>query len=420
MIVNRVRSESVWGSLRILFMGSGLLFLINNFFGFTNSLTVGEIARPNLLIHLHAGSVGWITLSAIGIAIWVLTGDREVSAEYESRIRTLVWAAVIIFALYIPNYWLAFSGVGRSLVALLPIFGAAAVVVLWISAIYALSQLRNQSVVTTVQILAAGALLVAAIGATVGMLLGLERAVGRFLPLPEADRVGAHAGMMDTYLFLVAAAVIEWFTTEDRKERWSIAGLIQGLAWAVGATLVPIAFFTNSLPALLPVFLVLLLIGMVIFLVRIAWRAILAGPTAAGGKSWAFFGTIWLVVFMAIFLWAVSMMDFSLLPPWFGAVFAHSGFVGMMTNLLLAVLAARAWSSREILSWGEPTSKWLINLGLLVFFGLKIAMDVRLGAIVMGVGVVLGVITMLLRLRASGGTSAGEMPMATPAGGEMG
>ncbi len=421
MIVNRVRNDSVWSSLRILFIGSALLFLINNYFGFTNSLTVGEIPRANLLIHLHAGSIGWITLSAIGVAIWVLTGDREVSPAYESRIRRLVWAAVIVFALYIPNFWLAFSRGSGTLLSLLPIFGAAAVIVLWISAIYALNQLRNQSVMTTVQILAAGALLVAAIGATVGMLLGMERAIGRFLPLPEGDRVGAHAGMMDTYLFLVAAAIIEWFTTEDRKERWSIAGLIQGLAWAVGASLVPIAFFTNSVPVLLPVFLLLLLIGMVIFLVRMAWRAVLAGPVAEGGKSWAFFGTIWLVVFMGLFLFAVSQgPDMAAMPSWFGAVFVHSGFVGMMTNLLLAVLAARAWSSRDVLSWGEPTAMWLINLGLLVFFALKIAMDVRLGAIVMGVGVVLGVITMLLRLRASSSPSPGETPMATPAGGEAG
>ena len=34
-------------------------------------------------------------------------------------------------------------------------------------------------------------------------------APGGFLPLPAGDRVGAHAGMMDTYLFLVASAVVE-------------------------------------------------------------------------------------------------------------------------------------------------------------------------------------------------------------------
>ncbi|NIV40458.1 MAG: hypothetical protein GWN58_66980, partial [Anaerolineae bacterium] len=93
----------------------------------------------------------------------------------------------------------------------MPIFGALAVLVLWVSAFYAISQLGQQTGVTPAQILITGALLVAAIGATVGMLLGLERVIGQFLPLPQGeDRVGAHAGMMDTYLFLVASSMIEW------------------------------------------------------------------------------------------------------------------------------------------------------------------------------------------------------------------
>ena len=76
MNLQRVKNESVWQSLKILFIGSLLIFLINIYFGFDNSLTVGEIDRWQSLIHLHAGSVGWITLSAIGIAIWISTGDR--------------------------------------------------------------------------------------------------------------------------------------------------------------------------------------------------------------------------------------------------------------------------------------------------------------------------------------------------------
>lgn len=397
MIVERVRNESVWKSLKILFISSGLLFLINIFFGFDNALTIGEISRGQTLIHLHAGSIGWITLSAIGLAIWVLTGQREVSEQYARRVRLLVWAAVIAFALYIPNFWLAFSA---GFATLLPVFGSLAVIVLWIAAIYALAQLRNQEPMTTVQLLAAGALLVAAIGATVGALLGMERVIGRFLPLPEGDRVGAHAGMMDTYLFLVAAAIIEWFTRKDARARWTVAGLIQAVAWSVGAALVPIAFFTGAIEQLLPVFLLLLLIGMVIFLVRMAWRAVVAGPLAEGGRSWAFFGTLWLVVFFIGFIVLVMSMD-SPPPDWFPVIWVHSGFVGMMTNLLLAVLAARSWDAREVLSWGEPAALWTINLGLLVFFGLKIAADIRLGALVMGLGVLLGVLTMLLRLRAA-------------------
>jgi hypothetical protein len=402
MEIQPVRSHAVWKQVRIVFLGAALLFLINNYFGFDNALTVGDPPRGQLLIHLHAGSIGWITLSAIGLAIWLLTGQRDVSQAYEGRVRLLGWAAVILFALYIPNFWIAFSGAQGAVLFLLPIFGAGAVLVLWSSAIYALAQLRRQEPLTTVQMLISGALLVAAIGATVGMLLGMERAVGRFLPLPEGDRVGAHAGMMDTYLFLVASSVIEWFTLKGERNRWTIAGLLQAVFWAVGATLVPIAFFLNAVEQLLPIFGILLILGLIIFLVRIGWRAVLMGPTGDWPRPWAFFGTLWLVVDIALFLYAVSSPDFESLPAWFPATFAHAGFVGMMTNLLLGVLSARSQSARDVWAWGEPAAMWTINLGLLVFIGLKAAADIRLGAIVMGIGVVLGVITMILRLRASG------------------
>ena len=98
MSVSPVKNAVIWRHLKILFMGASLIFLINIFFGFDNALTVGEIPRWQILIHLHGGSIGWITLSAIGIAIWVLTGQRDVSETYERRVSLLIWAAVIVFA----------------------------------------------------------------------------------------------------------------------------------------------------------------------------------------------------------------------------------------------------------------------------------------------------------------------------------
>ena len=104
---------------------------------------------------------------------------------------------------------------------------------------------------------------------------------------------------------------------------------------------------------------------------------------------------------MIIFLYAVSSGDFENLPSWFGAVFAHVGFVGMMTNLLMGVSASRGQNADGVLSWGEPAALWGINLGIVVFLGLKIAADIRLGAIVMGIAVLIGVFTMFRRLQAS-------------------
>ena len=414
MDIARVSNDAVWRQLRIIFIGSGLLFLINNLVGFLNAFTEGTINRGQVLVHLHAGSVGWITLSAIGFGIWVVTGQRQVGANYERHVQRLGWAAVIAFACYVPNFWLAFGPVG--LTVLLPIFGIAAVLVLWWAAIFVIGQLRQQETLTTIQLLAAGALLVASIGATVGALLGLERVIGLFLPL-GADRVGAHAAMMDTYLFLVAAAVVEWAVRPRSEQRWSWAGAAQAVVWVIGATLVPISFFLNLIDVLLPVFGILLLAGMAIFLVRTAWRALLAGPMAAGARAWAFFGTAWLVVYMGLFMWIVATGgDFAALPTWFPPVFAHAGFVGMMTNLVLAVHLQRADAQRSLAPWAEPTALWLLNLGLITFLALKIASDVRIGAVVMGVGVVLGVGTALWRLWADGRESVSESPMEAAAG----
>jgi hypothetical protein len=404
--IARVSNDAVWRQLRIIFIGSGLLFLINNLVGFANAFTEGTINRGQVLVHLHAGSVGWITLSAIGLGIWVVTGQRQVGPDYERHVRRLGWSAVIAFACYVPNFWLAFGPVGITI--FLPIFGIAAVAVLWWSAIFVIGQLRQQETLTTIQLLAAGALLVASIGATVGALLGLEHVIGTFMTL-ASDRVGAHAAMMDTYLFLVAAAVIEWVIRPRSEQRWSFAGAVQAGVWVIGAALVPISYFLDLIEVLLPIFGMLLLAGMAIFLVRTAWRALLAGPMTSGARPWAFFGTVWLVAYMGLFLWIVSGGgDFSGMPAWFFPVFVHVGFIGMMTNLVLAVHFQRADASRSVASWAEPAALWTMNLGLVAFLALKIAADVRIGALIMGVGVVLGVGTALWRLWTDGRASVTE------------
>ena len=47
MYPSRTRSDSVWQSLKIIFMGALLIFLINIYFGFDNSLT-SEFSDTNV------------------------------------------------------------------------------------------------------------------------------------------------------------------------------------------------------------------------------------------------------------------------------------------------------------------------------------------------------------------------------------
>jgi len=397
--LRRVDNDAVRRQIGRLFLGALGLFLVNIGLGFLNVFTSGGLPRWQFLTHLHAGSIGWITFSLIGIALWLFTGERTVSPTYERRVEWLVWAGILVFAGYVVSFAVAFSQ-GGPFFNLLPAVGTGAMVIIWAAATFAVSQIRQQAVVTTVHLLVAGGLVVAAIGATMGVLLGLERVVGLFLPIENPDRVGVHAGMMDAYIFIVASAVVEWFVRGTDAGRWAWTGVAQATAGTLAAVLVPVAFLLAIVAEVLPIFGLLLLAFLAIFLVRIGWRGLLENPFGSEVEGWTFFGTGWLVVFVGLFLWLVIGLqgDFGAAPHWFAVVFAHAAYVGMMTNLLLGVVSAYTAGGRVGPSWSEPAARWLLNIGLLVFIGLEISMGSRHGALLMGIGVLLGVTTMILRL----------------------
>ncbi len=114
-MVLRVANAAIWRQIKLQFLGSALLFLVNIYFGFDNALrfvegvTPGFIPRWQILTHLHAGTIGWITLSVIGLAIWVFTGERDVSESYVRRVTALSWMAILAFGGYILSFGLAFS-----------------------------------------------------------------------------------------------------------------------------------------------------------------------------------------------------------------------------------------------------------------------------------------------------------------------
>jgi ATP phosphoribosyltransferase regulatory subunit HisZ len=75
-----------------------------------------------------------------------------VSESYVSRLRTLTYAAIGIFGAYIVSFGIAYSR-GGGYFALLPIFGTGAMLMIWVAAIYTLSQLRPQPAVVLRRVL---------------------------------------------------------------------------------------------------------------------------------------------------------------------------------------------------------------------------------------------------------------------------
>ncbi len=382
-----VTNETVWTATRTLFLAALGFFLINIALGFLNALTTGPIEHWQIVTHLHSAALGWFSLSVLAIAFWVFTGDRTVSSGYTTQVRALTYLAILAVLGYVASFALAFSQ-GGELMNLLPIFGGAVLIVVWAATIFVFLQFRNQPVVTTIHIFVAGALLVLSVGGTMGVLIGLNRATGGGI----AD-VGAHAPVMLFYLLLVASAIVEWFVVEDGHGRWSRSGLAQALVVLIAALVPPIAI-SFDLMMLMPLMLLGLILFLLLFLVRVGWKALYTNPLESGPRAWTFFGTAWLIPVILLFPAEVAIEP----PSWFFPVLAHAAFVGMMSNLLFGVLSDRTAGSPRLHAWAEPGAMWLMNLGVLVFLAGKITMDLRHGAFIMGLGALLGVAAMGYRL----------------------
>jgi hypothetical protein len=387
----RVSNDAVWRHTKIVFLGSLLAFLINVALGFGNVITSGEIPRWQILTHLHGGTIGWLTLTAVGFTIWLFTGDRAVSDSYERRIGWLSWAAVVFGLGYVSSFGISFSLTGNAF-ALLPIFGTGMMLVIWATALLAGTQLRKQPVLRTPHLLVAGGFLVASFGAIMGVLLGLQYALGS-LPLPAGiPNASNHAGPMDAYAVIMGTALVEWLVDRADVRAWRWHGALQaGLFTLAGLmAFVPIEA-VSGIGTIIG-----LLGGSFIFFVRMGWRAVLRNPLNFNESTWATFAPLWLLTFIV----GVLSSNAGIVPTdtWLGPVIFHAYFVGFLTNSLFGMLSGRTRDARLLHNWAERGAFWLINVGLLLFAATEIGYGGRHGAIVMGLGVLLGVVVIGYRL----------------------
>lgn len=403
--VDRVGETAVRGVTRFTFLAASLVFLVTIALGFLNIVTSGVLPRWQVLTHLHSGTVGWILLSYVGIAIWLFTGDRPVSAAYERRLKWFVWLATVAFVGLVASFAYGYSQGGGAALLPLGVFAPLAAAMIWSTAIFALAQLRRLSVVTTPHLLVAVGLLGAAIGVTLGALLGLENAVGGLLPVAYDMGTGAHVLTVLPAVTVVATGVIEWLTDTGEPTRWSRSGALQAVIGGLTCLMLPIGF--TLLAVGVPedtagaVFLGLLagaVLYTLLFLARVGWRALWTNPLDGGIGAWLFFATLWFVVFMASEFGGPALGE----ADWVLVLRIHAFFIGVMANLLFGVIAVQTRAATTRYPWAAPAAMWLLNAGIVLFVVVEAAMGVSHGAAIMGVGVLLGVGTMIHRLQADG------------------
>lgn len=392
--LSRVAEDRVWHHLKTLFVASLLLFSVNILLGFLNAVTTGGLPRWQMLTHLHAGTIGWITLSVVGVAIWLFTGDRSVTDSYVRRVKFLVWGSVLAFAGYVASFGISFAVAGDAMY-LLPAFGTVASLMVWAATVFVLRQRRNQPVVTPAHVFVIAALVTASGGALMGILAGLEQAFGVFLPIEPGSIISAHRAPMEVYVYIAGAALVAWFVQGADADRRGWPVLVLAGLWAVAGLAFPVGVFLDFQPAAILTFLLGLLLLPLAFVALVGRGALRTNPLRAGPEAWAFFGTVGLLAFGVVFFVAGLALGG---PEWASPVMFHIFFVGMMTNLLFGLLSAGTAEARTLHAWAEPAAMWLLNGGLVVFVVLRVVMGTRHGAILMGLGVLLGVGTMLYRL----------------------
>jgi hypothetical protein len=385
-----------------------IIFTLTALLGLANATQLfGALDRNTLLTHLHSGTLGWITMGVIGIAIWIFARERE-------DLSAPVMLSALCTAAYVMAFW---SGV----FILRGVFGVAelGVIVYWWW--FAFTRARAQGGLARLDIPRLSVVLgltTLVIGSTLGVIVQVLLATNNAIPT-TIDLVGAHAtAQTGGYLVLVAAGFAEWQLTGGGKR--STLGLVQVYLLFVGGLVLSVSLLLASyLPtamqqALPGIATLMKLAGIGIVAVRFG-RAALAAPwTAASGVRHIAIAVPFLV--LAVVLEGVLVQqfisaqgDFTKISIGLLHALDHSYFVGVMTNAIFGAILVVTADRPRAWPWADHVIFLGLNLGAAAFIAVLIVVGsgegakpfthpVSFVAPIMGLSALLGIATLLMRL----------------------
>jgi hypothetical protein len=384
--------------IKLLFLSAMVIFVITVVIGLINGQQVMTLGSNVILTHVHAGTLGWITLSVFAFGLW-LFGEGVTRTEHKAYIRSLSILSAVTFPLYILAF-LSGNFVARAVFGV-PVLLAMAGFLGWI--VVQLRQARFG--------LAGLAMLYATItlllGGLLGVLLQFQFATGtNFLPV---GAFGAHPSMLVIgYLVLIGLALTER-TLMLEANRVSRPGFVQmtlfflaGLALATGLLL--------DVQPLLGVYLLLAVVGVIMYVVRLAPR--LPGVSWLGRGSERFFAlsALFIVADIALTVYLVVGLITGAFPngdPPFNLLIAldHIMFVGVMTNAIFGMIQEATRERKAFWPWADDVLFWGMNIGVIGFV-LSLITNVRIlipvFTPIMGLSILVGLVAYALRMRAPG------------------
>ena len=359
---------------RDLYLVAMAVFVVNIMIGILNGADAVEFDQNQILTHVHAGTVGWLTLTIVASTFLLFR-----AADRRLMVVLAVLVPIYVLAFYTGNF--AFRALGGTALLIAVLW-----LLVWVWRTFLAAERTLPRLAVTLGITSF------AYGAVFGVLIQITRASGvNILP---GDAVGAHASAMTFgYLVLTAMGLIEWRLRGTRD--LPTLGVIQVVALFLGGLVISIALLAGAAQAGGGIYLLTQLIAVVLFVVRIWPRAFRVDWVAAQPIRHVAIASIWVVVALALFMYLVFSVitapdpnDTSGVPVNVLIASDHSAFIGIVTNVMLAMLATLVLRASVRTSWIGQVMFWGVNLGLIVFvIGLILdsAEIKRIGAPVMGI-----------------------------------
>ncbi len=378
------------------------IFILTALLGLANATKIfGDLDESALLAHLHSGTLGWITLGVIGLALWMFAGSG-------GALGRAVALSAVVTGLYVIAFW---SGSWPARLVL----GAAELVVVagwwWWALRRSLAEGLGRISVAKLSLLLG--LTTVVIGAIAGVLVEVQEATSN-AGAQTGSLIGMHASaQVAGYLVLVAAGVLEWQLA--RSDRPTIAGRVEvvllflaGLAIAVGSLLnvLPLEILSNLLQT----------IAVVMIVVRLGRAVIGTSWTSPGGLRHVAIAVPYLIVSVILFIVLVQDVskvggDIEKVPQGLVHALDHTMFVGVMTNVLFGAILILLADRQRIWPWADHLIFWGLNVGaasfiaVLVFVGSSegaapFSHPVAYTASLMGLAALLGIATFTRRLSA--------------------
>ncbi len=318
--------------------------------GLGNSAGIGGTggSGPALVAHVHAGSLGWLTLAALAVAVRMAQdGDQTEPGPASGRFgRYVSCAAVVAVAGFVGAAAAGFAAAEAwtGTAALLAILGFLA----WL---VALSRARRTRWAVP-QIGMAGAFVVLVAGTILGAISAEDTASGH--ATGAASLGSAHSAVLVVpFVLLAATAVVEWAggRPSGHHEPATTPGLVQVGALLVAAAVIIAGVLGNDI-ALVEANIPLELGGIAIFLIRVGPLLLTAG-WAKGSRIWLVTSAVALAVDAGLFAHVVfeigarRYVSIDQVPRWLLFTVDHVTFVALSTTALFGAIAAMAGDAED-------------------------------------------------------------------------